>query len=388
MSKPKFTHYPLTLIEPSYNSTLTDLIIELEHLRKKQLRGNTHPLIFFQLKNIFHTLESIGSARIEGNNTTIAEYIEAKINEENHPSAKIKEISNIEQAMSFVEEVINEYPINRMLVSEIHKKIVNDLGIIGQGEGDCTPGAYRTNNVVIANASHIPPDHSTVTNYMDELFEFINKKDSPKHDLLKIGIAHHRFVWIHPFSNGNGRTVRLFTYAMLMKLGFNVSEGRILNPTAIFCNNRDKYYQYLSLADNGTEEGILSWCEYVLHGLKEEIEKIDKLLDYKYLQKEILLPAINYSIEREYVTETEAKVLKRASEKQIVQASDLKDIFPKKAASEISRQIKKLIENKMLIPVEDKKRKYLISFDNNYLLRSVIKILKEKGFISINDKED
>ena len=49
------------------------------------------------------------------------------------------------------------------------------------------------------------------------------KDDSPKYDLLKVAIAHHRFVWVHPFSNGNGRTVRLFTYAMLVKLGFNVN---------------------------------------------------------------------------------------------------------------------------------------------------------------------
>ena len=102
---------------------------------------------------------------------------------------------------------------------------------------------------------------------MDELFDFINNQDNPKYDLLKAAIAHHRFVWIHPFRNGNGRTVRLFTYAMLVKLGFNVDVGRILNPTAIFCNNRDNYYHNLSVADNGTDADILSWCEYVLKGL-------------------------------------------------------------------------------------------------------------------------
>jgi len=41
--------------------------------------------------------------------------------------------------------------------------------------------------------------------------QFINKLDRPKYSLLKIAIAHHRFVWIQPFNNGNGRTVHLFT---------------------------------------------------------------------------------------------------------------------------------------------------------------------------------
>jgi len=81
MSEAKFIHYDLKLIEPLFNSTLTDLILELDYLRKKPLRGSTHEKVFFQLKHIFHTLESIGSARIEGNNTTVVEYFETKLEE-------------------------------------------------------------------------------------------------------------------------------------------------------------------------------------------------------------------------------------------------------------------------------------------------------------------
>ncbi len=175
---------------------------------------------------------------------------------------------------------------------------------------------------------------------MIELLDFIERKDSPKYDLLKAAIAHHRFVWIHPFGNGNGRTVRLFTYAMLVKTGFNVNVGRIINPTAVFCSNRNDYYEKLSKADLGTEEGILEWCEYVLLGLKEEIEKIDKLSDYDYLKKEILLPSITHSLERKYITDVESKILKKVIEHQVIQASDLKDIFSGKVSAEISRQIK------------------------------------------------
>lgn len=220
---------------------------------------------------------------------------------------------------------------------------------------------------------------------MNELFEFINKNDGAKYSLLKTAIAHHRFVWIHPFTNGNGRTVRLFTYAMLVKLGFNVDVGRILNPTAVFCSNRENYYTYLSQADTATDEGILSWCEYMLRGLKDEIEKIDKLLDYEFLKREILLPTIDYSIERQYITDIESKVLKQVTQKQVIQASDLKEIFKGKLDSEVSRQIKRLIDKKMLQPEKDKTRKYVIRFDNNYLLRGIIKTLGEKGFLPIKE---
>lgn len=121
MSENKYTQ--LKLIKPSFDSNVTDLIIELEKLRDRKLTGSTPPSIFFQLKSIFHTLESIGSSRIEGNNTTLAEYIETKINSEIAQGENIKEIKNIEKAMEFVEENIEHYGINRMFLSEIHKLV-------------------------------------------------------------------------------------------------------------------------------------------------------------------------------------------------------------------------------------------------------------------------
>lgn len=80
----------------------------------------------------------------------------------------------------------------------------------------------------------------------------------------------------------------------------------------------------------GTDKGILEWCEYVLRGLKDEIEKIDKLSDYDYLKKEILLPTINHSLDRKYITDIEARILKKVVEMQVIQASDVKEFFTDK----------------------------------------------------------
>jgi Fic family protein len=385
MSEAQFKHFDLKLINPAFDSPLTDLIIELDHLRRKELRGTTHPSVFFQLKRLFHTLESIGSARIEGNNTTIAEYIETKLEGGKSANQNIIEINNIEKAMTFIEESISEYPINRFFLSQIHTLIVDGLTPPPQGEGDATPGQYRQNNLKIHKSSHLPPDWIMVDNYMNELLEFIGQDDNAKYDLIKAAIAHHRFVWIHPFGNGNGRTVRLFTYAMLVKAGFNVNIGRIINPTAVFCSNRTDYYNNLAEADTGTEEGLVAWIMYVLEGLKQEIEKIDKLSDYAYLSKEILIPMLKVSVDRKYITELEARVLRRVIEEQVIQADDIKDIFKGKSSSEISRQIKRLIDKKMLHPEQEGGRKYHLRFDNNFLMRSVITVLGEKGFLPVKD---
>lgn len=381
-----FSPYELSLIQPDFDSPLTDLIIELEHLRKKDLGGSTHPAVFFQLKSIFHWLESMGSARIEGNNTTIAEYVETKIDDSPRAqTSKLLEIDNIDEAMEFIEDKVKEYPINRIMISELHKIAVNNLPPPPYGEGDLTPGAYRNHSLKINNSTHLPPEPYLVESYMEELFSFINSENSTKYDLLKAAIAHHRFVWIHPFGNGNGRTVRLFTYAMLVKSGLNINAGRIINPTAVFCSNRNIYYDMLSKADTGTKEGILEWCEYVLRGLKEEIEKVDKLSDYNYLKSKILIPAINYSLERKFVTDVEAKILKKTVELQVIKNDDLKDILSNKNTSQISREIKKLVDKKMLIPEEEGARRYILMFQNNHLLRGVIHLLDIEGFLPVND---
>lgn len=369
------------LVEPSFRSTLTDLIIDLDYLRKKELGGTTHPKIFFQLKNLFHTLESIGSARIEGNHTTIAEFIETKFSKNETHDEKIEEIRNNEKAMDFIDKTIIDANINEAYVRELHKKVV--IGLAPSQEGDLRPGEYRISNVRITKSPHVPPDYLLVRDYMEELVSFINKKDSPKYDLLKIALTHHRFVWIHPFTNGNGRTVRLLTYAQLVKYGFNIHIGHIVNPTAIFCNNRNEYYNYLAQADTGDDQHLLNWCEYVLFGLKKEIEKIDKLLNYIYLSKNILLPALTDALDRKVITPEEEKILKVAVEKQVFQASDLNRIFVGKLPSHISRLLNRMKKKKMIIADKKNGRKYVLYFENNYLLRSVIKMLDINGFLPL-----
>jgi Fic family protein len=380
-----FKHFDLQLLQPAFDSSLTDLVIELDYLRKKELKGTTPLLVFFQLKELFHMLESIGSARIEGNRTTLAEIIENRLEGTSSTDEKIREIVNLEQVMDFIDANVKIFPVDRAFISELHRLTVRDLTPAPQGEGDKTPGLYRTQNVSIAGTGHKPPDYLQVNDYMDELIRFINQPDSPKYDLIKTATAHHRFVWIHPFNNGNGRTVRLLTYALLVKQEFHIDTGRILNPTAVFCSDRNKYYQCLSEADSGSDQGMTAWCEYVLSGLKQEIEKIDRLAEYDFLKKEIIIPAISHAQERKVITEMESKILRKTAEIGIMQASDIREFFPGKSSPEISRQIARLKNRKMLQSEREGSRKYLIRFDNNYLLRGIMKSLDEKGFLPIKD---
>lgn len=384
-----FTHFDLKLIKPDFDSHLLDSVIELDGLRNKILFGTTKPFMFFQLKDIFHLLESLGSARIEGNNTTIAEIVESKIDDSHNEKSSLKEIQNLRNAIDYIDDSIDDSPISNVFIRELHKTAVENLPTPPQGEGDLTPGKYRTYKVEIQKSEHQPPELETqVKAYIDELVQFINTDHPPKYDLIKTALVHHRFMWIHPFGNGNGRTGRLLTYAMLVKQGFNIKKGRLINPTAIFCLDRNLYNSMLSEADKGTIEGLTTWCEFVLSGFKTEIEKIDKLLDYSFFKEEIVIPSLKISLERGLITAVEENILRTTvnSDSQTIMNGDIKKhILKDKSPQQISNVIKGLIDKKMLAPLKKSPRKYFLRFDNNYLLRGVIQMLEAKDFLPVKD---
>lgn len=383
---PRFNHHDLSLPNPAFDSPLVDVLTELEHLRRLQLRGSTPALLFLQLKRIFHMLESLGSARIEGNHTTLADYVESKLDGASEHSDHLREMENIEHAMAFVEESIEKgTDLTEYFIRELHAMTVDNL----EREGDRTPGAYRAGSVRISQSEHLPPDAIQVPAYMQELVAFINEPHAPKYDLIKVALAHHRFGWIHPFGNGNGRVVRLLTYALLIKYGFNVQAGgRVLNPTAVFCNDRDKYYSMLALADSGSPEGQEAWCTYVLTGILDELKKVDQLTDFAYLRNKILTPALAYAKQRELITAQEESILHIAAKMGIAKAADLAEAMPHLTAHQRTYQIKKLVERKMLQPVSDGARQYTFGFSNNYLMRGVIRALSAEGFIPATLNEE
>lgn len=370
--------------EPSWGSNLTNIIVDLEKLRTKVLRGDVPPYIFFQLKDIFHILETLGSARIEGNNTTLSEYVEKIIenNEKNNESDK--EIENLNKAIEFIEKnTTKTTDINRAYISQIHKILTNGLTPPPYGEGSNFPGQLRKVDVSIKKSGHTPPNYVILNDCFEQYLDFINATHLQQNQLLMVAIAHHRFEYIHPFDNGNGRMGRLLNYAFLIKLGFQVKDGRIINPSSVFYTDRDKYNEMLSCADSLENEDILQWCEYFLLGLKNEIEKIDSLLDENYVKKDILLPSLKIAFENEHVTKQEYRILQHLVNNQYMamKSEELSSlgIEDSKKKSKIMGELK---NKKFIQPTTKNGRIYTLVFVNNYLLRGVIKVLYDNGFVS------
>lgn len=370
---------------PLWDSNLTTILFDLEKVRTKTLGGSVPSYIFFQLKEIFQILETLGSARIEGNNTTLSEYVENVIDDTSQDdSDKDLEIKNLESAIEFIEKCTDENTVfNRAYISEIHKILTDKLTPAPKGEGSMYPGDLRRNNVTINSSGHTPPDYIQLKDYFDSFVGFINQDLKEQYQLLMISIAHHRFEHIHPFDNGNGRMGRLLNYAFLIKFGFQVKEGRLINPSSVFYSDRDKYYDMLSKADSLNDSDILEWCEYFLLGLKNEIEKIDSLLDIQYVRSNILLPVIKDSLESKYITQIESKILEYLikTDEITMKSEELKYLGITDSKKK-SVMMSKLRDKKMIKSTTKGGRIYTINFANGYLLRSTMKALGDLGFIS------
>ena len=366
---------------PKFDSDLTKTILELEHLKNRSLKNTTSESIFLQLKNLLHAVEAVTSARIEGNHTTIASYIEKRDDDSHKNDEQIIEISNLIDGLDFIDKYVMEEPISDDFIKELHRIVVGDL----THEGDKRAGAWRDEPRYIANAEHQPPEPYDVPDLMRELIDYINNDDSEQYDLLKIAITNHRFVWIHPFGNGNGRTDRLLTYALLCKKGYIApNRMRLFNPTAVFAGDRNKYYGMLALADDYKDEHIFEWCEYFLSGVRDEIKKSESLADADFVNKKILLPSVDRMEKAGIISRLESNILGRAIRLNTIKAGDIKDLWDRDVTSvAIAQQIKKLRDRNLIKPTKEGGREYEISFDNSELTRVTLEQMDLAGLLPI-----
>ena len=99
---------------------------------------------------------------------------------------------------------------------------------------------YRTENVVISGAKHIPPKHYEITDLMQGLIEGYYSNWEDYHSVARATLLYGEFVKNHPFIDANGRTARLLLNFELMINGYT--------PIIIKNADRAKYYEVLDIA--------------------------------------------------------------------------------------------------------------------------------------------
>ena len=148
------------------------------------------------------------------------------------------------------------------------------------------PGALRDRPVVVG--SHIPPEVARLPDFLARFAEAYRDCNKPNPDnIATIAASHHRFAWIHPFMDGNGRVARLLTDALVERSG--------LGADGLWCVGRgfarslDRYRALLAGADGErehatdgrgprTQAGLDRWCTYVLEVMLDQVQFMHGLI--------------------------------------------------------------------------------------------------------------
>lgn len=365
------------LPEPEFNSDLVALIFEIERLRSEVGLGTTPFEIYLELHQLFDTVMSVVSARIEGNHTTVYEALE-NVSHESPLSLSdhLAEIANIAETARYIDSLDPLEPLTHAFVRDLHERAVRDL----KREGDPTPGKYREREVGITGSAHTPPSWVTIHAEMSALLQFANAELPLRQQMMQVAVAHHRFVWLHPFNNGNGRVSRLFTYAMLRKTIFSARGFSALNPTSVFGNDRAEYIAALEGADSLSNEGTARWTTFFARGIRDDLDRVVKLQDHRYVMSELVGPVLAKLVEDGVMSSSTEAALRVVLQLGVVKAGDLAQAIPGTSAQR-SRSIRDLVDRKLLRPTADGARFYLLSLSRGPIAIRLIRRLDELGFL-------
>ena len=187
------------------------------------------------------------------------------------PRSKIipLEAEGIKKALQYIIQLSEKKTkITPELIQDIHR----------EGFGFIFPdwaGKFRTVDVTVGE--HEPPHyskiHELIKNLSDDLEERFKHIPSPKNEeqflaevISLLAWFQHRFVWIHPFKDYNGRVARLLTNLLVLNFGLPILEIKAETGA-----DRQRYIKAMKAAD---ENNYSKLERLIANALKESLERV------------------------------------------------------------------------------------------------------------------
>jgi len=226
-----------------------DNILQRVAEKKAQLDA-VRPLPNVVLQNLRESFSlewTYNSNSIEGNTLTLSEtrvVVEDGMTIGGKTIQEHLEAINHDRAIDYLEElVVPDYELRSMDLLNLHE-------IVMKGIDMDFAGRLRNGAVRIQGANITPPSPRKVSDLIDELITWVLAQKGDMSSVILTSIFHHRFEWIHPFFDGNGRTGRLAMNLILMAEGYP--------PAIILTNDRKKYYTALNNANKGDYRKLIT----------------------------------------------------------------------------------------------------------------------------------
>ena len=197
--KPPFTitnqilSYVSSISEKIGRITATSNLESKPHLRKNNRIKSIHSSLKIEANSL-----SLGQVRDVINGKTVL--------------GEQKEIQEVKNAYDAYEGVLEINPYSVKDLKKYHgimtKYVVEESGDFRQGE----EGVFNGDQCIF-----MAPPARFVSQLMEDLFDWMKDTKTEIHPLILSSVFHYEFVFIHPFSDGNGRMARLWHTAILSK---------------------------------------------------------------------------------------------------------------------------------------------------------------------------
>jgi Fic family protein len=298
---------PLLIGEGSrHRGGITDLALELTQ-KAAGFRRSLPPSLLASLADLVRAMNCYYSNLIEGHDTHPVD-IERALKNDYSKDARKRDLQLEAKAHITVQKWIDGGGLKGGLairaegIREIHRRfcelLPEDLLWV---EDPATkeklrivPGEWRKRDVKVG--THVAISPGAVHRFL-ERFEQVYAKVGKTESIISTAAAHHRLLWIHPFTDGNGRVTRLMSHAMMLEL---LDTGAVWSVARGLARRADDYKRLLANCDltrrndldgRGTlsEEALAEFTRFFLKVSIDQVDFMESLVQPDRLRARILM---------------------------------------------------------------------------------------------------
>ncbi|ABN07080.1 filamentation induced by cAMP protein Fic [Methanocorpusculum labreanum Z] len=215
------------------------------------------PETLSSLKEYFRIGLTYTSNAIEGNSLTESEtkvLIEDGLTVSGKPLRDIYETLGHAKAYGYIYDILSAQTITEDHIKTLHRLFYDQID-----KGNA--GIYRTERVVVTGSHYPLPKPDQIPDKMKKYIDWFNAHEKTTDPVKFAALSHQKFVFIHPFIDGNGRVARLIMNLVLLRAGYQIC---IIPPIL-----RHEYVESLELAHKDTKPFIEFIAERIVETEKD-----------------------------------------------------------------------------------------------------------------------
>ena len=247
---------PIYYIDDEMNNILQDINKKLNNIKISDRKKRKYMISKSKIRSIHSSLA------IEANSLSLFDV--ENISKNKQVLGKKNEVQEVKNAIEAYNN-INDYNYKS------EKDLLKVHGIMMK-YFDEDNGNYRNHGEVVKKKDeiiYIAPESVLVSSLMKSLFEYISSSDL--NIIILSAIFHYYFVFIHPFSDGNGRCARF--WVTLMLINYDKNFEFIPLEEEIYLNQENYYLAIAECYNNGNANVFI---KFILQTINSSLDKLIK----------------------------------------------------------------------------------------------------------------